>query len=107
MTGTQPEQRSAEELRADLGALRGDVGDTVEELVNRADVPARVRATREAKTEQVKQQVEQARAVVAEKAPAVDAAMRERPALVAGAALVLIGLLIGRRRRNQRRRQAG
>ncbi|XVV06355.1 DUF3618 domain-containing protein [Actinosynnema sp. CA-248983] len=42
------------ELRADIERTRGDLGDTVEALVHKADVPARVKESAHEKVEQVK-----------------------------------------------------
>jgi t-SNARE complex subunit (syntaxin) len=82
-------------LRAELQELRTDMGDTVAELTERVDVPARAKA-------QARQTVDQARLLVAEKAPVVTAAVRERPipaaAIAAGALLIVIALLVRRRR---------
>jgi hypothetical protein len=100
-----PDDRSPEELRADLGELRVELGETVQELAHRVDVPAQVRAKRAEATERVQQQVAHARKVLADKAPAVDRTLRERPGLVAvGAAIVGALLLLRRRRRRSRRR---
>jgi ElaB/YqjD/DUF883 family membrane-anchored ribosome-binding protein len=99
-----PDERSPEEIRDDIGELRSELGDTVEELVHRVDVPARLREKKDETTERVQQQVTQAREVIAEKAPAVDTALRERPGAVAGGVAVLLGLLMMRRRRRRRAR---
>lgn len=107
-TTTDPaRERTPEELRNDLGELRAELGDTVEELTHRVDVPARVRAKREETTAQVQEQVAHARAVLAEKAPAVETTLRERPAVAGGIALVLSYLLVSRMRRRKARRRAG
>jgi hypothetical protein len=39
--------KSPEELRAELAAKRAELGDTVEELAHRVDVPAQVRAKKD------------------------------------------------------------
>lgn len=96
--------RTPEELRSDLTELRAELGDTVEELAHRVDVPARVRAKKEEATERVQEQVAQAREVIAQKAPGVQQALRERPALVGGIALVVSYLLVGRLRGRRRAR---
>ena len=94
--------------RRDVEELRAELGDTVEELVHRVDVPSRLREKRAETTERVQAQVtharEVARDVVAEKAPAVQTAMRERPAVVGGvlAALLLLFVRSLRRRRKHR-----
>jgi hypothetical protein len=98
-------ERSPEELRDELDTLRAELGETVEELAHRVDVPARVRAKREETTARVQEQVVQAREVIAEKAPTVEAALRDRPGLVAGIALVLSYLLVSRLRRRKARRR--
>jgi hypothetical protein len=97
-------ERTPEELRGDLGELRAELGDTVEELTHRADVPGRVRAKREETAERVQEQVAQAREVIAQRAPEVRDTVRERPALLGGIALVLSYLLVGRLRRRRRAR---
>ena len=96
-----PEDRTPAELREDLVGLRTDLGDTVEELANRVDVPARVRAKRDETTEKLQHQVERARGVLAERAPAVEKAISGRPVVV-GAVAVLAALLLvrGLRRRS-------
>lgn len=104
-TGTEAaSDRTPEELRGDIGELRADLGDTVEELAHRVDVPSRVRAKREETTEQVQQQLTQARALVAEKAPAAQTAVREQPAIAGAIALVLSYLLVSRLRRRSAKR---
>jgi hypothetical protein len=82
------------QLRADLDELRADVGETVAELTERVDVPARVKA-------QTQHTVDQARQLVADKAPAVREAVRERPvpiAAIAGGALLVVIVFLLRRR---------
>ena len=79
MTDTQ---KSPEELRAELAAKRAQLGDTVEELAHRVDVPAQVRAKKddtvaklhEAKAEAARrmhESTEKVKAAIAEKAPVV------------------------------------
>jgi hypothetical protein len=97
--------RSPDELREELNGLRAELGDTVEELAHRLDVPARVRAKRDETTAWLREQLVQARAVLAKKAPAVEAALRDRPGLVGGITLVLSYLLVSRLRRRKRRRR--
>lgn len=96
--------RTPEELRRDLDALRTGLGETVEELAHRADVPARVRSRRDQATEQVRQQVARARAAVAEKAPVARDTVRDNPALTGAVTLVLSYLLVARLRRRAARR---
>jgi ElaB/YqjD/DUF883 family membrane-anchored ribosome-binding protein len=102
-----PDDRSPEEIRADLGELRVELGETVQELAHRVDVPAQVREKREEATERVQQQVAHARAVLAEKVPVVDRLLRDRPGVVAaGAAAVGALLMLLRLRRRRARRRA-
>jgi ElaB/YqjD/DUF883 family membrane-anchored ribosome-binding protein len=98
-------EQKADELRRDLEEVRAELGETVEELAHRADVPARVRAKRDEMTQQARLQMTHAREVVAEKAPVVKQAARERPWLLACGAL-LVGMIIGKLR-GRRNRKAG
>ena len=79
MTNTE---KSPEELRAELAAKRTQLGDTVEELAHRVDVPAQVKAKKDdtvaklhdAKVEatrRVHDGTEKVKAAIAEKAPVV------------------------------------
>ena len=47
MSNAEPSDKSPEQLRAELDQIRAELGDTVEELANRVDVPAQVRAKKE------------------------------------------------------------
>jgi hypothetical protein len=82
MTEAKPTDKSPEELRAELSAKRAELGDTVEELAHRVDVPAQVKAKKaetvaklqDAKTEasrRVHEGTEKVKAAIADKAPAV------------------------------------
>ena len=82
MTDAEPTQKSPEELRADLVAKRSELGDTVEELAHRVDVPAQVKAKRaetvaklqDAKlgaVRRVQDSTEKVKATIADKAPVV------------------------------------
>jgi hypothetical protein len=97
-----------EVVERDVEQLRTELGDTVEELVHRVDVPQRLREKRAEATERVQAQVAHAREVVAEKAPAVEDAVRQRPLVVGGviAALLLLFLRSQRRRRMHRKEDA-
>lgn len=86
-------------MRADVGELRVEVGDTDEELAHRADVSARVRAQPEEITEQVRQRYAEGRRLLAQKAPAVDRAIEQQPALVIGSVVAVLWLLVSRRKR--------
>jgi hypothetical protein len=82
LTEANSAAKSPEELRAELAAKRAELGDTVEELAHRVDVPAQVRAKKDdtlaklqdAKVEasrRVHEGTEKVKAVYAEKAPVV------------------------------------
>jgi Protein of unknown function (DUF3618) len=75
-------QKSPEELRAELAAKRAELGDTVEEIAHRVDVPAQVKAKKAetvAKLQDAKVQAsrrvhegtEKVKATIADKAPVV------------------------------------
>lgn len=53
--------RSQDEQRIDLAEVRADLGDTVEELVRRVDVPSRVKAKRDETVAGVKEFGQQAK----------------------------------------------
>lgn len=114
MTGPRPDAGPSEEdvAQREVAQLRAEVGDTVEELVHRVDVPQRLREKRAETTERVQAQVAHAREVVAEKTPVVQQALqqtlRDRPAVVGGvlAALLLLFLRSLRRRRTKRKEDA-
>jgi hypothetical protein len=103
-SGTASGDRSPAQVRQDLDELRGELGDTVEELANRVDVPARARAARDETVQRARRQVAHVQDVVAQRAPGAAATVRERPGLVGGiAGLVLVLLVLG----GIRRRRAG
>jgi hypothetical protein len=102
-----PGDRTPEKLRGDLVELRAELGETVEELAHRADVPARLRDKRAETKQRVQEQVTQARKTIADTAPAVRSNLREQPALVSGLAAALTFLLISLMRRRRRRRKEG
>ncbi|MCW2716400.1 DUF3618 domain-containing protein [Pseudonocardia sp.] len=107
MTGAHRAEETArtpEELRDDLGELRAQLGDTVEELAHRADIPARARATKDQTVQRLQEQVAKARDVVDEKARALRSAVQEQPTIVAAAGVVLVLLLTRSVRRRRRRR---
>jgi MYXO-CTERM domain-containing protein len=92
-------ERSEEEQRIELEELREELGATVDELAQRADVPARVRARRDETLARGRELGAKAKTLVAEKASAVPPA--DRPPLFAAAGVValLALLLLWRRRR--------
>ncbi|WP_219418833.1 DUF3618 domain-containing protein [Pseudonocardia nigra] len=80
-----------DERRQHIEELRAEVGETVEQLAARLDAPARVAA---AKDEVV--------ATVQDRAVGLKDRVRERPAPIAGVAVLLLLLLALRRRRARR-----
>lgn len=94
-------EHTPEERRAELEELRQDLGSTVEELAHRVDVPTRVRERRAEVSARARVQLARAQSALDDKAPPVGRAVRERPGLVAGAAVgvPLALLLAGRLRR--------
>jgi len=107
VTGPRQEtpRETPQETHREVEELRAELGDTVEELAHRVDVPARLREKRAETTERVQAQVTHAREVVAERAPAVQGALRERPALVGGVGVALGYLLLRRARRRKHRKE--
>ena len=103
----RPDDRPESERRADMEELRGELGDTVQELVHRVDVPARVRAQREETATRARAQLARAQSALDEKAPAVSAAARERPGVFAGALLSTLAALLLVLRRARRNRRPG
>lgn len=90
----------SDDARAELDALRADLGDTMEELAARVDVPARVRARRDEAAVLARTRLARARATLDERAPAVAATVREQPGIVAAAAVATVtaAVLVARRR---------
>ena len=93
-------ERSEEQQRVELEGLREELGATVDELAQRADVPARVRARRDETLARGRELGAKAKTMVAEKASAVPRA--DRPPLIAAAAVVALLLLLLLRRRRRR-----
>ena len=82
MTEAKPTDKSPEELRAELSAKRAELGDTVEELAHRVDVPAQVKEKKaetvaklqDAKAEaarRVHESTAKVKATIADKVPGV------------------------------------
>jgi hypothetical protein len=95
-------ERSEQEQRAELQELREELGATVSELTQRADVPARFRARRDETLARGRELGEKAKTLVVEKASAVPPA--DRPPLFAAAAVAaLLFLVLLRKRRGSRR----
>lgn len=125
------DRRDPDELRADLEQQRRELGETVEELVHRVDVPARARERRDEAVAQVRRyadrttdavaqrarqasgqarrQAARAGDVLHDRAPGFERAVRERSAalLAVAAALTLVTLIRSGRRRRARRVERG
>jgi transposase-like protein len=95
----RPDDRGPAERRADMDELRGELGDTVAELAHRLDVPAQIRAGRDATAARARGQLERVRATLDQKAPPVGRASREQPVLVAAGLLALVALVVRQARR--------
>ncbi|HLU60478.1 MAG TPA: DUF3618 domain-containing protein [Pseudonocardia sp.] len=100
-------------VERDVERLRAEIGDTVEELVHRVDVPQRLREKRAETSERVHDLLAHTREVVTQKAtataPVVEEAVRTRPLVVGGviAALLLLLLRSTRRRSTHRKEDTG
>lgn len=94
---------SPDQLRAQLAQLRTDLGNTVEELTHRLDVPARARARKDEIITRVRDRAEQLRTLTRKGAPAAQETVRRQPVLVGLAAAALLLLLLRRARRRRRR----
>lgn len=88
---------------AHIEELRAELGDTVEELVSRFDVSARVRARKDETVAAALEQVDQLYRLVSDKVAQVRRSVREKPGAVAGAAAALLVLIVLRRRRRKAR----
>ena len=90
------------QLQAVLDGPRSDLEDAVAELTEPADATTRVKARTQQTADQARQAAEHARQLIADKAPAVTSAVKQRPlpiaAISAGAVLLLAVIAIRRRR---------
>ncbi|SFB64001.1 Protein of unknown function [Amycolatopsis marina] len=89
---------NAEQARANRDLTRQELGETVEQLSHKADVPARARERAERGAEQVRDRVPQPVAARAQQAAAV---VRQYPLPVAGAAVGLSLLAVKGARRKR------
>ena len=87
-----PEERSPEQIRAEIDKTRAELGDTVEALAEKTDVKARAKA----KAEEVRAQVEAAAPESPQEARAL--VQRNPKPFVIGVAILLLFLLWRRRR---------
>jgi len=83
------EERSPEQIRADIDKTRAELGDTVEALAEKTDVKARAKA----KAEEVKARVQ---AAAPESPREAEALVRSNPKPFAIAAVVLLLFLLWR-----------
>ncbi len=108
----QAEEKSPQELRANIEETREQLGDTVEALAEKTDVKAQARRrlhSMKGAAEQKRQQVQaKAKAATPESANAgmqqVASTARQNPIPVAALGAFLAGLLMGRRTKPSRRR---
>jgi Protein of unknown function (DUF3618) len=83
--------------------LRAELGDTVEELASRFDVPARVQARKDETVAAAQQQLDQLFRLVSDKVAEVRRFVREQPGVASGVAAALLVLIVLRRRRRRAR----
>ncbi|MBN9624374.1 MAG: DUF3618 domain-containing protein [Actinobacteria bacterium] len=88
-----PEERSPEQIRADIDKTRAELGDTVEALAEKTDVKARAKA----KAEEVKAR---AKAAAPESPQEAQALVRRNPRPFAIGAAALLLFILWRRRRS-------
>lgn len=101
------QQRSPEEIRHDIDRTRGELGDTVEALAEKTDVKAQAKQ----KVEEVRQTAQQKKEDLVGRAKAsspdqvaagaqqIATRARENPVPVAVGGALILGFLLGRRRR--------
>ena len=97
------EERSPEEIKAEIASTREELGDTVAALAEKADVKAQARKKVDETTAQVKQKVSGATGKAQDAAPesagaAADQAklaVQENPVPAAAVGALLLGFLIG------------
>ena len=102
---TTPGPESPEAIRADIEETRAELGDTVEALAAKTDVKGRaedrvegIKQDARAKAEQVKEKVTSVTPETArESGGQVVAKARANPLPLAGAAVVVLAFVIGRR----------
>lgn len=87
----------ADERRRQIEELREAVADTVEELVGRMDVPARLRAGKDETVTAARRRVDRAPLHAGDGASTAVRAVRERPGAVTASVAVLLLVLLGRR----------
>jgi ElaB/YqjD/DUF883 family membrane-anchored ribosome-binding protein len=88
---TEPQEKTeAQELREEIDETRGDLGDTVEQLAQKADVKAQAQA----KVDDVKGQAQAKVDDVKGQAQAKVGQVQENPKPVAGIAAAVAGLLV-------------
>lgn len=89
-TGTADGPRSPEEIRRDIEATRGELGDTVEALAAKADVKAQAR-------ERVSETADDLKQKVSEVTPeAVQTKAKQKPLPFAVGGALFAGFLLGR-----------
>jgi ElaB/YqjD/DUF883 family membrane-anchored ribosome-binding protein len=97
------EEKTPEEIRAEIDGTREELGDTVEALAEKTDVKAQAKAKVEEVKSQAKAKVEEVKAKAAEAAPESPqegvqqaqalAKQNPRPLAIAGAVIILFLLL--------------
>jgi hypothetical protein len=94
---TANEQRSPEEIRRDIEATRGELGDTVEALAAKADVKAQAKDKAEDVKAQAKDKADELKQKVSDVTPAgVQEKAQQNPLPFAVGGALLFGFLLGR-----------
>jgi ElaB/YqjD/DUF883 family membrane-anchored ribosome-binding protein len=107
MTTTNDEQTDTpsdpDELRHQIEQTRAELGETVEALVAKADVPGRVKEKLSTTKEQLGERLSETTGKARELADSLPERAKEKPAVPAGVVLAVVGVLLGlwliRRRR--------
>lgn len=102
----EPEQRTPDQIRADIDATRDELGDTVAAVAEKADVKAQVRdraaGAKQAARQKKDELLSKAKGASPDSASGgveqVKAKAQEDPLLFAVGGALLLGFLLGRRR---------
>jgi hypothetical protein len=97
MADTANEQRTPDEIRADIEETRGDLGDTVEALAAKADVKAQAKERVDSVKESATGKAEELKQKVSDVTPeAVASQARSNPLPLAVGGALVAGFLLGR-----------
>ena len=95
--GSASEQRTPEEIRRDIEATRGELGDTVEALAAKADVKAQAKDKADEVKAQAKGKADELKQKVSDVTPAgVQEKAQQNPLPFAVGGALVAGFLLGR-----------